>query len=295
MPIPSAVLPSPLELALTPAASELSPVACVPDPYEEAFVPLATAWRPVAVELSPLALAPAPVATDKTPPAFALLPRAMPEVAVLLTIAPEPIATAPPAARACDWLPRATPKAPDATVVGPMASELVPEAAAVLAEGNGARARSLALAADRGGVDLGGQYVRADGDGALLKGAKSRNSSVTKVDGVDRSRVRSEANGYGVLVACGSAITLGNRIQSGRGCPEPERGSAQPGRPGNIADRRRLRSVGARIQAKGGRACGCDRVDTNGACSVRGGLCVPAYGERVDTGRAREDALCLWN
>ncbi|OWK24217.1 hypothetical protein AJ87_23530 [Rhizobium yanglingense] len=122
-----------------------------------------------------------------------------------------------------------------------------------------------------------------------MKGAHSRNSSVAKIDGVDRGRVRLEADRDCILIACDGGITLGNRIQPGRCCPKPERGGAQPGRPGNIADRRRVHSVGTRVEAKGGRACACNRVDANGACSVRSGLGVSAYGECVDAGRARED------
>jgi hypothetical protein len=123
----------------------------------------------------------------------------------------------------------------------------------------------LALAPDRSGVPRVCRHVRADGDGALLKGAPSRKSAVAKIDGVDRSRGRLEADGDGILLACDGAIALGKRIQSGRCCPKPERGGAQPGRPGHIADRRRVHSIGTRVQAKGRRACGCNRVDANGA------------------------------
>ena len=63
------------------------------------------------------------------PAEFALLPSAMPTVAAVATIAPDPIATAPPALSACVWLPKATPKLPDAVARLPAANELVPEAA----------------------------------------------------------------------------------------------------------------------------------------------------------------------
>lgn len=71
--------------------------------------------------------------------------------------------------------------------------------------------------------------------------------------------------------------------------PEPERGGAQSGRPGNRADRGRVDSVGTRIIAKSGRACGCNRIDANSACCVPVGLGVPAHGEGIDAGCACED------